>query len=56
MWAQMITTRLKPGKEGDLAKLTGPAEGNRTAGFRSRSFDGNQGRERPEPSHHVREL
>lgn len=22
MWAQMITTRLKPGKEGDLAKLT----------------------------------
>ncbi len=21
MWAQMITTRLKPGKEGDLAKL-----------------------------------
>jgi heme-degrading monooxygenase HmoA len=22
MWAQMITTRLKPGREGDLAKLT----------------------------------
>ena len=43
MWAQIITSRLKPGREADLDKLTAQLKAAEQANFRSRACDGGEG-------------
>ena len=55
MWAQLITTRLKPGKEGELQRLVEQLRATEQPG-RAGALDGDAGPERPEPGLHVGRL
>ena len=51
MWAQLITMRLKPGKETELPKLVEQLRATEQPGSGSGALDGYAGHERPEPGH-----
>jgi len=56
MWAQLITTRLKPGKEEELPRLIEQLRAAEQARFGFGALNGDAGPERPEPGLHVGRL
>ena len=54
MWAQLISTRLKPGKDQELPKLFDQDEGHGATGLRPSPVDGLPGPEGSHPIIHTR--